>query len=471
VRVGARPYGRPIAPDFVGLSIEYNALRAYTGKHPDAIDPVLLQLIRNLAPGQRPVLRIGGDSTDSTWWPVAGMARPPGITNTLSAGWLAAAKALAADLGARLILGVNLKADSTTLASAEARALVRGIGRRYIQALEIGNEPEEYGRLAWYRASDRRPVYARPSSYGLPQYIAEFERLRAALPPVPLAAPATGFRDQLRYLPQLLKADPRLGLVTLHRYPLNRCFTSPGEAQYPTLANLLRPNSSYGLMWGLAPWVAYTHAHGATFRVDELNSIACGGEQGLSDTFGSALWALDTLFQAARAGVDGVNLHMFPGAYYSLFSVSSFGGRWQAVVHPEYYAALLFSEAAGVGSRLLPVSVRGPACLRAWATTGRDGRVRIVLINDGTSRSRNVLVRTPPGAGRPELARLQAPSVGASEGVTLAGQTFGASTSTGLLTRRTGTTALGAAHGPYTVALAPASAVLLTFSQAPAPRG
>ena len=51
-------------PGFVGVSLEYSALHLYTGRDPNAINPVLVQLLRNLAPGQSPVLRIGGNSSD-----------------------------------------------------------------------------------------------------------------------------------------------------------------------------------------------------------------------------------------------------------------------------------------------------------------------------------------------------------------------------------------------------------------------
>ena len=68
--VGPTPVGAPIAPGFVGLSMEYPTLATYAGRNPRAVDPVLEQLIRNLAP-QRPVLRIGGSTTDWTWWPIA----------------------------------------------------------------------------------------------------------------------------------------------------------------------------------------------------------------------------------------------------------------------------------------------------------------------------------------------------------------------------------------------------------------
>ena len=37
---------------------------------------MLEQLVRNLDPGQRPVLRLGGDTGDWSWYPIAHMPRP-----------------------------------------------------------------------------------------------------------------------------------------------------------------------------------------------------------------------------------------------------------------------------------------------------------------------------------------------------------------------------------------------------------
>ena len=47
--VGGPATGRPIPPGFLGLSLEYSAIPAYAGTNPSAIDPVFVQLIRNLA--------------------------------------------------------------------------------------------------------------------------------------------------------------------------------------------------------------------------------------------------------------------------------------------------------------------------------------------------------------------------------------------------------------------------------------
>lgn len=56
--------GRRVPDGFLGFSFEFQAVRIYTGSDARDINPVFEQLIRNLSPGHRPVLRIGGDSTD-----------------------------------------------------------------------------------------------------------------------------------------------------------------------------------------------------------------------------------------------------------------------------------------------------------------------------------------------------------------------------------------------------------------------
>src|SRR5205823_4078200 len=72
VNVGSAA-GRPIPPGFVGVSFEYDTVPKYTGT---VANPVLAQLIRGLQHGHATTLRIGGDSTDWSWWPVPGVTPP-----------------------------------------------------------------------------------------------------------------------------------------------------------------------------------------------------------------------------------------------------------------------------------------------------------------------------------------------------------------------------------------------------------
>jgi len=455
--------GRAIPAGFLGLSLELPSVEAYAGVDPAALDPVFEQLIRNLTPGQHPVLRIGGDSADWSWWPVAGIARPPGVTYSLTADWLQVTAALARALGARLIVGVNLEADNTTLASAEASALIDGIGPGAVTALELGNEPELYGTFAWYRTADGRGVTGRPRSYDFTAFTHDFTQFAGVLPNVAIVAPSTGGLGWVRNLGQFLTEQPRVKLVAVHRYPLQVCFAKPDSPRFPTIGRLLGAAASTGLADSFAQEVAVAHAHGLPLRIDELNSVACGADQAVSDTFASALWALDTLFELARVGVDGVNIHTFPGAGYELFKISHVNGRWRAAVAPEYYGLLMFAAATPPGSQLLRLSGPAGGDLKSWGTRAPDGSLRIILINKATARARLVLVRVPGITVTAMLERLQAASLAASDGVTLAGQGFGTSTLSGTLGGEMRTEAVTASRGEYLVSVPPASAAMLTI--------
>lgn len=465
VTIGGGAVGRPVRSGFLGLSLEYFTLAAYT--LPGAADPVLVRLIRDLSPGQRPVIRIGGDSTDWSWWPVRGLRRPLGVTYGLSAGWIQGARALADATDARLVLGINLEANSAVIAGAEARALLAGIGRGHVEALEVGNEPELYGRFVWFRQRNRRAVRGRPVSYGITTYTAEFSKFRRALPRIALAGPATGDRRWLSRIGPFLAAERALRMVTFHAYGLG-CAINPRSLSYPTVEHLLRPLALQEQLYRLPsvlPEIAIAHRHHVAFRIAETNSVTCGGTRGVSNSFASALWALDSLFEVARDGVDGVNFHTRNGTESKLFAIQRLAdGRWLAAVQPEYYGLLMFARAAPPGSRLLRTTSPGGREVRAWATLAPDRQMRVVLINDSITHPRVVLVRTADASGAAVLERLQAPSAYATADVTLAGQSFGNWTATGTLAGPKRITSLKPINGEYTVLLPAATAAMLTIA-------
>ena len=463
VHVGHGAVSQPVPSGFLGFSFEFWAVRGYTGSDPRAINPVLVQLIRDVASGQAPILRIGGNSTDTSWWPLPGVTPSPGITYTLTKSWLATTRELAVKTGAKLILGVNLKLDSLEEAAAEARVYRTGIGKRYIDALEIGNEPELYKVFPWYETSGV-PTYARPSTYDFTTYMEDVSAMAKQLRGFSLAGPATGTPSWLERVPSLFAVERHLKIVTYHRYPLLSCFSQPGDARYPSIPNLLTPDAARDLLQGADKTIAYAHRHGATVRIDELNSVACGGTPGVSDTFASSLWMLDTLFAMIRAGVDGVNIHTLPTAAYRPFVFRRIRGRWLATVQPEYYSLLLFSQAAPPGSRMLGVEQSPSTDVRSRATVTKDGVVHVVLINAGLTSGHEVLVRPPQRARFAEIEWLRAPSAAATNDVTLGGQTFGNETGTGVLKGKLRTVKLKPDHrGRYRIRMPASSAAMLTF--------
>jgi hypothetical protein len=257
--------------------------------------------------------------------------------------------------------------------------------------------------------------------------------------------------------------------MTVHRYPLRNCYVPPTSPQYPTESHLLSRYSTAGLAASLRRWLQIVHHQHRQLRVDELNSVACRGREGVSDTFASSLWAPDALFSLLGAGVDGVNIHTLPQAAYQLFEFSHAGGRWSGSVRPVYYGLQLFAQAAPPGSRLLrvPGMGEGSSVLSVWATRATDRIDRVLLIDKDPSRAETVTLRPPRGTpGGAMLERMQAPSVNARSGVTLGGRSYGPNTTSGQLSPSITRALMPNAHGNYRVTVPAGSAALVTLRPA-----
>jgi hypothetical protein len=418
-----------------------------------------LHLIEDIAPEQSPVLRLGGDSTDWSWWPVSSVARPPGVRFTLTPTWLDVAHSVASAVRGRLILGIDLEAGSRTVAAAEASAMVQRVGRSSVAALELGNEPELYGSFGWYTSAGGKPVPGRPRDYDPAAFQRDYSSFAPRLPDVPLAGPSSGAPAWLAKLGPFLDAEPRVGLVTVHAYPLKHCTKST----VITAGQLLSDQASRGLAASVAPYVAVAGAHHDPLRVDEMNGISCGGFRGVSDTFASALWVLDALFEMARTGVAGVNIHTVPGTINEILGPDNTGGAWRMRVHPEYYGMMMFAQAAPAGSRLLELGTATPPGVKVWATRASDGVIHVVIINKRPSRAQFLRLGVGAAHGAAAVEQLRAPSIHSTGGATIGGQTFGAQTSTGVLAGPADHRTVALSGGGYPITVPAASATMLTI--------
>ncbi|MFZ1993984.1 MAG: glycosyl hydrolase family 79 C-terminal domain-containing protein, partial [Solirubrobacteraceae bacterium] len=469
VSVSDREVGAPIAAGFLGFSFEFQGVRAYTGSDPAHVNPVLVQLIRNLTPGQAPLLRIGGNSTDVSYVVGPGVKPLPYQGYRLTPSWMATTGALAKALDARMIMGLNLAADDPALDAAELRDYVAALPAGSIEAVEIGNEPNVYNKITVYRTAAGDPFHARPRSFGYPAFRRQFQRIANRTLSLRLAAPALaagplpGRGSWVNTVADLLRRTPRISIMTVHRYPLRNCYVPPRSSQFPTVSHLLSRYATVGLADSLKRWIDIAHAQHRQLRVDELNSVACRGKAGVSDAFASALWATDALFGLARAGVDGIDMHTLPDTAYELFAFSRRDGRWEARVRPVYYGLQLFAQAAPAGARLLSVSRRGAdSGLSVWGTRAPDHQVRVVLINKSQTRGKTVTLRLPAGVGgTATVERMLAPSAHAKRGVTIGGRTYGATTQTGGL-RMLEAAPARIVGGRVTLSVPRASAALVT---------
>ena len=410
-------------------------------------------MLRSLGPG---VLRFGGVSADSTGWTGSRATEPLWPATGVSREDLQALGVLAARTGWRVLLTVNLAHADPRAAASEVAAARRALGTA-LAGVEIGNEPDSYGRHG-----------VRPQPWGFAQYApqvaAVWGQIHAITPGVSLAGPdvsgSGGGAIDHWVAPEARVEHPTL--LTGHYYSLS-CNNEPP----PSIADLLSVQTREGMALSLGRYMSVARSASVPFRVDEANNVSCGGEAGISNTFASALWAVLFLVRAMSAGVVGVNLHGHVetcDGYSPLCAVHStalFGDRLRA--QPEWYA-LLFAKPL-VGDRpIRAYAYPADPVVDVSAFARPDGSLQVVIVDTAPAG-------TPPAhlqltiAGhfaRAIRVELTAPSLSATAGVTLGGRTV---------------SALGAWRGPRTtaadirgqrslaVSVPAASAALLTLAR------
>ena len=460
VTVGSLDAGPPIRAGFVGITTEYWDMFKEVGTNPSQPDVPFEQVLTNLAPHGGLDVRIGGDTSDWTWWPVPGMARPPWARWTLTPTWMAVAQKLLEDIHAHLIIGINMEADSAVVAATEVEAIKSGIGSSVPTTFELGNEPELYPKWPFYITKAKQTVFGRPKNYSFPQITNEWDTLAAHLGDIRLAGVGYSSFRALPYVQQFLHASPDLSLLTLHTYALTpqNC-QKGGELRESSLFDL---NSLQNLAARVGAWATLGQAHNVALRVDEINAVTCGGLPNFSDTMGPALWALNVLPLYAQTGVTGVNFETRPNTAQNLIQPTATSSGWQLTVQPEYYGMLAFAQLTPPGSRMLSITPM-PNGLFAWAAETPAHTVNIVVTNP-TSRAARVAVQVAgaKGLGATEALRSSAGLLAATTGVTLGGQAI--SPQTGQLTGSQVRSQVAPHNGTYDIAVAPASATILSVS-------
>lgn len=458
INVGKTALGPSIAPGFVGLATEYWNVEAEVGTDPNKPDATFEQVIRNLAPNGGFSLRIGGDSTDWTWYPIPGLKTPPWVRWTMTPTWAAVTKRLVDDLHAHLIVGLNMEASSARIAVGELHEIQRGIGGSAPITYELGNEPELYDHFPYYHAANGAAVLGRPKTYTLTQMAAEWDQLADALPAVRLAGPGYSGLSALPYVAQFLGTTKKLKLLTVHTYPLKSKRCDPAAQLQES--QLFDSQSLAGLAAGVSSWTSLARHYGVGVRVDEINSVTCGGQPGFTSTFGPALWALNILPLYAADGVNGVNFQTRPYTAQNLIQPHYTTAGWRVAVQPEYYGLLAFAQLTPPGSRILQVSQTKSGPL-TWAVRTPQGQTHVVVTNVGSSTIK-VAIKAGHAPSTASVESLTAPGgLGATKGVTLGGQAI--DQYTGNLAGTPVTKTVHSAHGAYDLTVPAASAEILTF--------
>ena len=106
-------------------------------------------------------------------------------------------------------------------------------------------------------------------------------------------------------------------ILTCYRYPDNNCaaafpdagFGDPVDPQ-SVFANYLTHARGQNIVNPYLSSTPLAAQYGKEFMMFETNTASCGGFPGVSDSFGSALWAVDYGLQMAYSNFTGALLHI-----------------------------------------------------------------------------------------------------------------------------------------------------------------
>jgi len=393
----------PVIPrDFMGLGYEISSVGQkglLSGEN-----HTLVQFVRLLGP--QGVIRIGGNTSDFATFSSHGEAVSAPKQTVVNQGVIEDLGAFLRATGWRLIWGLNLGKGSTENAAEEAAAVASSAGDALL-AFEIGNEPDLFSRNGH-----------RPPSYDYTDFYQDYQRyvgvIRKRVPGAPMAGPDAATRtDWVDAFARDERSD--IKLLTHHYY-------AEGPPQNPasTLENLL--NSSEKFESITRQLRAASQSARVPYRICEINSCFGGGKAGVSDTFASAVWGLDLMFDLAAA--QGAGLNMETGlnqlGWVSKYTPIDTDGQGNWFARPLYYGMLAFALASrgqlvGLDSEASNIN------FRAYAVLGGERRLWVTLLNKDTARGASVTLELPRGFGSGNVSRLSAPSMSSTSRVTLGG--------------------------------------------------
>lgn len=447
--------GPPVPQRFLGLSFEAAAL-SQLAQYSERGN--LVALLRSLGPG---TLRFGGITADeNVAWTDTSTPRPAWASSTIGPTQMQALGVLARRSGWSVLLTVGLAHFEPTAAAREVAAAHRALGPR-LAAVEIGNEPNAYGshgfrQLPWI-------------AQGYEEEVSEYRAAIDALTPgVPIAGPDVSGSGVFPEWGEEEALSQKPALLTGHHYPLGCAQTPP-----PSIETLLSAATREREAQSLETYISVSRAYRIPFRLDEANSVSCGGVAGISNTFASTLWATAYTTQAMAAGAAGINLQGNPTnctGYTPLCApdpAALASGNLRA--EPDWYALLLTSSL--VGDHPLPTTITAegtpaessPTNLVAASFLGPGHTLKVVLADDEPTGASPLALRLDVGAGlgTGRILRLTAPSQSATGGVLLGGR---AVASNGSWSNRAPTESVSARTGILALELAPDSAALVTIS-------
>jgi hypothetical protein len=394
-----------IGADFTGFSYEKTHIMngSFTSNNMNMIG--LYKLLGS------PMVRLGANDVERCTWAGTGTApsQPNGqpFTTKVTTGGVDQFCGFLAATGSKAIYAVNFQLNNVPNSSAEV-AYVMSTCPSSIVGIEIGNEPDKFD--TWANQTT---------------YYENFADAILATPGTVIVGPACTSKADVTYaVPFAATISAKYGsqftLLTQHSYV---------AAAGTSLCNVANLQITTTTLTGIFDTIqaAATQNNIAAWRMDENNTCSGHGQQGVSDTLVSALWAIDYMFEVGKRGGSGVNFHGsengMDGTVPFYYEPVKESGGVVVQVQPEYYGMLLFTQ-AGVGSMVSTTVTTSAQYFTAWAINA-DGFTSVVLNNRNASSGVNATVDLGSAVSSASAIYLQATPAGSltagAGNVTLAG--------------------------------------------------
>jgi hypothetical protein len=311
----------------------------------------------------------------------------------------------------------NSNVSSVALSTEEAAYVESKLGTSLF-GFEIGNEPDLY-----YANGLEGSSFTFADFTGMWQ--SYYSSIIGSVTPMPLfSGPASAYDYSSYTVPFAGWAGSEINLLTQHFYVANGK-SSPEPTIDDLLESLDSTNAIYiSLITELQALESASSAYANKYRFAEANSFYNGGAPGISDDFGSALWALEFCFTLAMNGASGVNFHGGGNsAGYTPIANYSSGVIVQA--RAEYYGILLFSQVAN--GTILNVTESGTAsALFSYSVSENDGSYAVILANNSRTDIVNATVNMPGAFTSASNMTMTAPAIDSTNGMTLGGSSVNA---------------------------------------------
>jgi len=432
--------GMVLNPAFCGLSYEKSKL---TGGLFSATNRALINMFGQIAPA---ILRIGGNSVDTTCW--GGLSNKTPITAAQVAAFAGFINALPSNW--QVIYGLNMSVNSPTNCAAEAAYAANALGSRLL-GFEIGNECDLYHQNG-----------IRSTNYTYDQFLPQWQALAAAITNAVggwaiahgghgrvLTGPASAGNYAGYTVPFAGNEAGVNSLLTQHYYRAN------GQSTNSTLALLLQPDANLPGVIGKVVTAATAAELPLGFRMDECGSFYNGGAPNVSDAYGTALWSLDFMFTIALNGGQGVNFH--GGGSGPGYTPIADNGTTVVQARPEFYGLKLFSLLAPGNVLPATVALSSNINFTAYGVRRGSGAIGAVLVNKETNASVQVTISLGAMVSAATTIELTGPALASTNGYTIGGAAINAdgSWAGGIQSVNPAT------NGTLTLTVPPISAILL----------